>query len=133
MRVRDELEAAGWLEVVGDRGSKKGSTRTTRYRLSLPTGCVTPPVTGRTIPPVTGGTTRPVPNPTGRMVHTTGRTMPVTGRTMRPDLIDPLMTKTAESICPWCECPLDRPGSFIDETGKDVVCGHERQEAGDAA
>lgn len=135
MRVRDELEALGWLELVGERGSRPGSKRTTCYRLTLPTGCTTRLVTGGVTSPVTGGVTQPVQNPTGGTTHTTGRMVHTTGRTMRPDLSRPSMTKKKETrivegeeVCVWCECPTDRDGSYRDK-GKFVICHHGEREA----
>jgi hypothetical protein len=129
MRARDDLEAAGWLELVGERGSTLGSKRTNCYTLTLPTGCAVPlvdPRTGRTLRPVTGSAVLPVQNPTGRTLHTTGRTVHLTGGAVRPDLFNPFETKTAgESICVWCEGSLSAPGWLINDDGEAVACHHE--------
>jgi hypothetical protein len=111
---------AGWLVLVS-RGHRTGDGRSmaSNYAASLPAGwCrLTPTSTGTGAPLETNLNRQESRSQPARNGTSTGTGVPPT----KP--FDHEKNK-ADAICPWCECPMDRPGWF-EEDGKSVVCGHQ--------
>jgi hypothetical protein len=128
LRLWDELTEdpdagkPGWLRLL-HKGSSKPVRLASVYKLVIPNGVTTTPVTG--------AMTAPVDVTTGAMVPPTGATTPPDwchGGTPPPtttyDHLTRVDPRDGAEVCARCGCMTDRPGAY-EVKGKDVICTHE--------